>query len=74
MNPNLITLRIVLLAVTVAVPANCMGAVHKSGAIRAMLMAEAATLGWIEGGPEQWDGRGIVTGTEKGHTPSHEAP
>jgi hypothetical protein len=54
MNPNLVTLRIVLLAVTVAIAANCMGAVHKSGAIRTMLMAEApALLGSTWGGLER---------------------
>jgi hypothetical protein len=53
MNSNLITLRIILLAVTVAVATNCLGAVHKGGAMRALLMAEAPPLGWIEGRPEQ---------------------
>jgi hypothetical protein len=53
MNPNLITLRIVLLAVTVAVAMNCLGAARKGGAMRALLMAEAPALGWIEDRPEQ---------------------
>jgi hypothetical protein len=51
MNSNLITLRIILLAVTVAVATNCLGAVHKGGAMRALLMAEAPAMGWIRGGP-----------------------
>jgi hypothetical protein len=53
MNRNLITLRIVLLAVLVAVAVNCLGAVREGGTMRALLMAEAPAMGWIEGGPEQ---------------------
>jgi hypothetical protein len=34
MNPNMITLRVVLLAVIVAVATTCMGAVRKGGATR----------------------------------------
>jgi hypothetical protein len=51
MNPNMITLRVVLLAVIVAVATTCMGAVRKGGVMQTLLIAEAPTLGWIGSGP-----------------------
>jgi hypothetical protein len=53
MNPNLIMMRVILLVVIVAIAANCLGSVQRVGAMKALLLAETPSRGWIDGGPGQ---------------------